>query len=280
MDTSQILVLIILSSVICGLAVTLLQEKKKSKILQRQLDSLGAQTDDEIYGKGKFSELGLLSAGITHEISSPLTIILTRTTKLLRSDLSKISPEDLERGIEQIKTNSERIAKIVESVREYIYRNEENVEDFISLQEIMDNVLVFYGQRLKNHGIELRMKNTEKVFIKGEKGRYEQAFLNLMSNSFDAIDQLPEKWIEISAKQSLDNVQIFFRDSGSGIPIDVQEKMLDPFYSTKKGKGMGLGLTLVKEIAQKNGGDFQYLADQNTTFLLELPRATAENYHY
>jgi len=271
---------ILFFSIILGLCVTLLLEKKKSKIIQRQLDNMGAQTEDEIYGKGKFSELGLLSAGITHEISSPLTVILTRTTKLLRSDLSKVSPEELKKGIEQIQTNSERIAKIVESVREYIYRNEENVEDIISLQEIMDNVLVFYGQRLKNHGIELRLKNIEKVFIKGEKGRYEQAFLNLMSNSFDAIDKLPEKWIEILAKQDIDNVQIHFRDSGSGIPIDVREKMLDPFYSTKKGKGMGLGLTLVKEIAQKNGGDFQYVDDQHTTFLLELPRATAENYHH
>lgn len=179
----------------------------------------------------------------------------------------------------QIKSNAERIASIIESVRGYIYRNDDQIEDFISLKDIIDNVLVFYGQRLKNHGIELRLKSIEKTYITGHKGQFEQAMLNMISNSFDAIDQLEEKWIEISAVKTEKTIQIFIKDSGHGIPVEVRGKMLDPFFTTKKNKGSGLGLTLVKGIARKHGGDLKYVENKNTTFMLELPQSSSMHYH-
>lgn len=240
------------------------------------MQSLRGESEDEMYGRGKFSELGLMSAGITHEISNPLSIISGRVTQLMRlTD----SPE-LQKGLKQIEENADRITRIIKAVREYIYRKEDLDEDYVSLKEIIDNVLVFYGQRLKNHGIDLRIKNIDRIYVRGHKGQYEQAILNLISNSFDAIDGLDEKWIEISAENHNDHVQIFVKDSGFGIPLEVREKMLEPFFSTKKGKGSGLGLSLVSGIAHKNGGDFKYVPSSHTTFMLELPVASNQSYHH
>lgn len=267
---------IILLLLFIPLAYFFIREKNKTKALTLQIQNLRGETDDEMYGRGKFSELGLMSAGITHEISNPLSIITGRVTQLMRHT---DSPE-IQKGLKQIEQNADRIAKIIQGVREYIYRNDNDEEDYVSLKEIIDDVMMFYGQRLKNHGIDLRIKNIDKIYIRGSKGQFEQAILNLISNSFDAIDNLDEKWIEISASKVNDHVQIFIKDSGLGIPLEVREKMLEPFFSTKKGKGSGLGLSLVRGIAHKNGGEFKYIPSQNTTFMLDLPEASDLSYHH
>lgn len=280
MENYHSIIHIITFFAIALLAIGLYRKNEEAKRLEGQLTKFKGQSDEELYSRGKFSELGLMSAGITHEISNPLSIILGRITQLLRMDLVPEKKPDLDKGLNQIKTNAERIAAIIHSVREYIYRNDDRSEDFISLDDILKNVLVFYGQRLKNHGIDLRMKNIEGVYVSGHKGQLEQAFLNMISNSFDAIDNLKEKWIEISVEKNVDVVKIFITDSGSGIPKDVQDKMLDPFFTTKSNKGSGLGLSLVKGIAQKHGGDLTYVPGEHTTFKLELPQANSLQYHH
>lgn len=262
------------------LSLALFKRSNEVKVLKDQLKGFKGSSEDELFSRGKFSELGLMSAGITHEISNPLSIIIGRIIQLLRIEISPDKKDEVEKGLLQIKSNAERIGTIIESVREYIYRNDEETEDFISLKEIVNNVLVFFGQRLINHGVELRFKDIENVYVSGHKGQFEQAILNLITNSFDAIDSQKEKWIEISAEKSEDKVQIVIKDSGHGIAEDVRSKMLEPFYTTKKNKGSGLGLTLVKGIAKKHGGDLKYVEGEHTTFMLELPQATAMQYQH
>src|SRR5665647_1326924 len=176
METLQIIFLAVFLITLYSLTAALIMAKKRAKILEQQLSDL-KQTDEVMYNRGKFSELGLMSAGIAHEISNPLSIILAKLSQLMKSDRS-IDKETLEKGLALIKNNAERIEVIIQNMRAYIYRNEDTVEDFIPLKDIIDNVLVFCGQRLKNHGIELRLKNIARVFISGHKGQYEQAILN------------------------------------------------------------------------------------------------------
>lgn len=279
--TYQLILLVILLITIAVLSAALVNEKKSRKKIANQLGHLKGESEDEIFGRGKFSELGLMSAGVTHELSNPLSIIIGRVTQLQRRlDRSEVKDPDLKKGLEQIANHAERMSSIITNLRAYIYRKEDSVDDFIPVKEIVDDVLMFCGQRIKNHGIDLRLKNLESVFVTGHKGQFEQAILNLMNNSFDAVDNLDEKWIEISARQTEDSVEIVFQDSGHGIPVEVSRKMLEPFYTTKKGKGTGLGLPLVKGIAEKHGGDLKYVENSiNTTFVLSLPKSTTSSYH-
>ncbi|MCM2349438.1 MAG: HAMP domain-containing histidine kinase [Bacteriovoracaceae bacterium] len=280
MENYQIIIYAVSFIIISFLGIGLVRKTNEAKNLKEQLKIIRGQSDDELFGRGKFTELGLMSAGITHEISNPLTVILGHVTRLSRMDLNDKNKPDIKKSLDQIKKNAERISSIIQSVREYIYRNDEETEEYISLTEIIHAVLVFYGQRLKNHGIEFRLKNVDKIYISGHKGQFEQALLNLISNAFDAVDNLDEKWIEVSAIKTNDNVQIYVRDSGQGIPSEIQSKMLNPFYTTKKNKGSGLGLSLVKAIAQKHGGDLKFVEDEHTTFMLELPQASSYQYHH
>lgn len=278
MENIYLISLLISLIIIANMIYFLLKEKRNSLLLEQQLNAFKGQSEEEVYDKGKLSELGRMSAGITHEISNPLSIILGRITQMRRKDVRTLSTDEYHKGLEQIETQTQRIADIIQSVREYIYRDDNITEDFISVKELVDRVLVFYGQRLKNHGIELKLENIDKAYISGHKGQYEQALLNLIGNSFDAIDSLQEKWIEISAEKINENVRIYVKDSGHGIESEVRNKMLDPFFTTKKGKGTGLGLSVVKAIAHNHGGDLKYLDDINTTFVLELPEASARQY--
>jgi C4-dicarboxylate-specific signal transduction histidine kinase len=101
-----------------------------------------------------------------------------------------------------------------------------------------------------------------------------QVIINLLSNSMDAIDHLSEKWIKLSIRALDDNtVLIKVRDSGHGIPNDVVEKMMNPFFTTKAvGKGTGLGLSISLGIIDEHKGKLYYqLVDNHTEFVIELP---------
>lgn len=272
--TVETIIIFLLLIGLMTLTYYFIRERKRNLLLSNKLAEFSAEQNDDLFGKGKFSELGLMSAGIAHEISNPLNIITGRIDQLQRNYRNPQKEKENALGIQQIRIAAERITNIIQHLRQYIYRDDMMSEDLISLTELFDDVLIFIGQRLKNHGIELRLINTENKFVKGHRGQLEQAIINLINNSFDAVDSLTEKWIEITAVEGNENVEIFFKDSGEGIPVTVREKMLEPFFTTKKMKGTGLGLTLVKDIALKHGGELVYIDKApHTTFMLELPKA-------
>ena len=268
-------VIIFLSLLSLSLSFLFYKSHAANRHLISELEELKSASQSGILERGKFSELGLMSAGIAHEISNPLSIIQGRLQLLQRIYRDPQKQKELAQGLQQIQTASRRIEKTVKGIRSYIYRNDDYPEDHIALSDVIDDVLVFYGERLKNHGIEFRTIGIEAVFLRGHKGQFEQALVNLINNSFDAVDKLPEKWIEISAVEEKDVVDIYFKDSGPGIAVDVRQRMMEPFYSSKHQKGSGLGLPLVKNIAERHGGSFSYVEKApNTTFLLELPKAS------
>jgi C4-dicarboxylate-specific signal transduction histidine kinase len=101
-----------------------------------------------------------------------------------------------------------------------------------------------------------------------------QIFVNLISNSFDAISRLDDKWIKIDCEIENKEVVINFTDSGTGISESMRKVIMQPFYTTKpKGKGSGLGLSICQRIATSHGGSFKYLDNKsNTTFEIRLPK--------
>ncbi len=261
-------------AILVGMGIVLVHEIRDKKRFQKKYQELVDEKAPDVLGKGKFSELGLMCAGIAHEIANPLTIVMGNAQLVLRNYKNPDKEKEVTKRIHQIHYQSERIEKIISGLRHYIYRDDEISEDFIQLSELMESVLLFCGQRFKNHGIDLRLNNLDTCFIKGQRGQIEQAVLTLLNNSFDAIDNLPEKWIEISAVTGQKFVTLTFQDSGNGIPQEVKAHMMEPFFTTKSSKGTGLGLPLVKSIAEKHGGDLVYAdKEAHTTFVLDLPRS-------
>jgi signal transduction histidine kinase len=232
------------------------------------------ERNEKLLSSSKYSELGMMSAGIAHEINNPLAVIQARTTQLLRVYRNPEKQKDLADGLQQILYTSERINRTIQGVREFVHQDEKGPVTEISLKDLVDDVLAFTGQRMKNHGVNLRFYGLENFSVVGNKIQLEQIILNLLNNSFDAIEFLPDKWIEVSVHQSDGKIQIYFKDSGTGIPPETASRIMEPFYTTKDlGKGTGLGLALARGIAEKHGGKLEYLSHcPHTTFMLELPK--------
>jgi C4-dicarboxylate-specific signal transduction histidine kinase len=231
-----------------------------------------------LMSKGKNSEIGMMCAGMCHEMNNLLSIVQGRAEIILRSEKRDDKNKNLTMGLHQILNSTERMAKTIQGMRRYLYAEEnKNDDEEINLKVIIENILMFYNQRFKNHGIELRMHGLGRCRVIGNALEYEQVFINLFNNSFDALKEIPDKWIEISAVEIGHYLDVYFKDSGKGIPKEISAKIMDPFFTTKENKGAGLGLSFVKTTMDKHFGTFTYLDGiPNTTFLLEFPKFSKE----
>jgi C4-dicarboxylate-specific signal transduction histidine kinase len=282
-ENTTLIVLVIFTLLLIGAAIyAMVNSQKKIRLMQRHYEEeLSRRTKDQtekLFSHSKYTELGMMSAGIAHEINNPLAVIQARTSQLLRIYRQPDRQQDMGEGLQQILYTSERINRTIQGIREFIHHGDNLSDGEMEVQEIIDDVLAFCGQRMKNHGVNLRFYNLENKTVVGNKIQLEQILLNLLNNAFDAIEFLPDKWIEISLQEDDEKVELFVKDSGSGIPKDIAEHVMEPFFSTKDiGKGTGLGLALARGIAQKHGGDLTYIEGAHTTFMLELPKPLARN---
>lgn len=241
---------------------------------EEKLEGVLKERNDQLFGQSKYSELGMMSAGIAHEINNPLAIIQAKTTQLLRILRNPERQQEVSDGLEQILYTSERINRTIQGVRDFVHQDDRVPDEEFTAKHLVDDVMAFCGQRMKNHGVNLRFYGLENCTLQGHKIQLEQVLLNLLNNSFDAIEFLPDKWIEMSVHDKGRMTQIYFKDSGSGIPPEVASRIMEPFYTTKDvGKGTGLGLALARGIVEKHGGSLTYVSNvRHTTFLLELPK--------
>lgn len=248
--------------------------KKAQAAHQKELLRQAQQQTDKLFSHSKYSELGMMSAGIAHEINNPLAVIQARTSQLLRIYRQTDRQQDLADGLQQILYTSERINRTIQGIREFVHHDDKLPDTEVDLKMLVDDVLAFCGQRMKNHGVNLRFYNLADHTVLGNKIQLEQILLNLLNNAFDAIEFLPAKWIEISCEETDSKLQVLVKDSGTGIPVDIANRIMEPFYSTKDiGRGTGLGLALARGIAEKHGGTLDYRGEQpHTTFVLELPK--------
>ena len=146
----------------------------------------------------------------------------------------------------------------------------------------MNDTLALCSERFKAHGVNLQVEDLrEDISFAGRPVQISQVLLNLLNNAHDAIEALAEKWIKVSFKNLEDRIRICVIDSGSGIPENVREKMMQPFFTTKAiGKGTGLGLSVSKGIIDEHQGVLTVdHTCPNTCFVIELSKDTHSTPH-
>ena len=255
----------------------------------------------------KMASLGQLTAGVAHEINNPINFVSANITPLKRGldevkeliknyqqlnkdnfdkQLAEIKrfEEDIDYDyletelseiIESIQVGAKRTSDIVKSLKHFA-RADQDRKSYADVNESITTTLKIVNSKIGE--IQLRKNLAELPEINCYPGKLNQILLNLFVNAIDAIDAQPfkeaEGILEISSQLNGKEVIITIKDNGIGIPREAQQKLFDPFYTTKEvGKGTGLGLSLVYSFIELHNGSITFETEigKGTTFTVILP---------
>ncbi|MCF7793725.1 MAG: tetratricopeptide repeat protein [Candidatus Cloacimonetes bacterium] len=229
----------------------------------------------------KLASIGVMTAGITHEINQPLCAIKVSAESILywNKNNNNVLPEGFLDGLRDISKAVNHINEIIQHMRSFWNMPTSHQMEAIDVNSAIKSGLSLIERQLYSHGIFLELELAEDLpQISLEKIHFEQIIINIVVNAMHALDETDkmEKFIRISSRSQTDTVLITVSDNGAGLPPDIGGKLYDPFFSTKKpGKGMGLGLAIVKNYIDKYQGNIS--AENNklggATFQLEFPAA-------
>ena len=144
------------------------------------------------------------------------------------------------------------------------------------INEIIENVSFIFSDFAKEHGVALQSTTPKgELKVKSDPIQILELVISLVNNSFDAVADLPEKWVKIQSTVNEKWAEISILDSGPGIPKEFQEKIFEPLFTTKDPlQSTGVGLSVGREIAEQNGGTLELVkTSANTHFFIRLPLA-------
>ena len=229
-----------------------------------------------LISSSKLASLGEMASGVAHEINNPLAIIIGYSRILLNAARKQDdnAQELMLQLLPQIDLTVGRISRIVQGLQSFSRDGSKDKLENKTLNEVISKTLTFCQEKF-NHSeipVEIDIK-PENLEIYCSETQFSQVVLNLLNNSYSAIKNSEEKWIKINCFIDNNQIVIKFIDSGKGIPTHIQEKIMQPFFTTKDpNEGTGLGLSISSTIIEKHGGKLFYQNESsNTTFEIHLP---------
>ncbi|MFK7841880.1 MAG: PAS domain S-box protein [Sphingorhabdus sp.] len=250
-----------------------LTEKKQT---EAELQSLQA----DLAHASRLSAVGTLASSLAHEINQPLTAIanyLSAARDLMDGDLEE-NKIYFREALQESVAESLRAGTIVRRLREFVSRGEIN-RQVLSIAQVVEDATVLGMIGAQEKGIQCSIDiapDTNHVFV--DRVQIQQVMVNLMRNAIEAMSDSPQKRLHI-AVTSVDSrtVEIAVSDTGSGIDAELEERIFDPFASTK-GDGMGLGLSICRTIVEAHGGTIgaEPNPEGGTIFRITLEKAELE----
>ena len=232
-----------------------------------------ANLEEQLRLSEKMAAIGMLAAGVAHEVNTPLTGISSFTQMLLE----RSSPEDPNTQLlEKIERQTFRAAKIVNSLLN-LARPSDGEATLVDVNVVINDVLALLEHQFRNGRIQVRKELTPSgLFVKGVEYKLQQVFLNLLLNARDAMPR--GGWLTLTTRGDARGVVVEVADTGTGIPTEHLSRIYDPFFTTKaSGQGTGLGLSVTYGIVQEHGGTLacDSAIGHGTKFTLALPVAAA-----
>lgn len=212
------------------------------------------------YHSDRLAALGILAAGIAHELNQPLNTIRVVTDGFLfgRTEGWPLDPEELYEGLEMISRQVARMDQVIRNIRDFAREECDKKGEGAQVNEAIENVFSIIGRQIEAHGIRVeRNLDPDLPPLDAPLGAIEQVVMNLIVNARQALDAVScdHKVLSVSTSRQGRDIMIEVCDNGGGIPSELMEKIFDPFFTTKAaGNGTGLGLSICRSIVNKFNG--------------------------
>ena len=217
----------------------------------------------------KLSSIGLLAAGVAHEVNTPLAVISTYAQMLAKQ---VAGDEQKSKLLDKIAKQTFRASEIVNSLLNFSRTSTTAFED-IDLNRVLRETLTLLEHQFQKASINVDIELEEELpLIRGNAGKLQQVFLNLFINARDAMES--GGTLRVATCPDAVGVRVEVSDSGPGIPRENLARIFDPFFTTKGArKGTGLGLSVSYGIVEEHGGviEVESKAGEGTIFRLEFP---------
>ncbi|MCG8702224.1 MAG: ATP-binding protein [Bacteroidales bacterium] len=247
--------------------------KERTEKLKQAIDEL-KNTQAQLVQSEKMASVGVLMAGIAHEINNPLNFINGGKVALedyidatLPNHTTEIYPL-----LDMIEEGVQRAAKIVHSLNRFSRSNEETTEN-CDIHSIIDNCLVILNHQLKDKVELKKIFNAGQFIVLGNEGKLHQVFLNVIGNAEQAIVKV-HGVISILTFNIEDSIKIVISDTGHGIKKENMKRITDPFFTTKEpGQGTGMGLSISYQIINEHHGNLAFDSKPGigTNVIITLP---------
>lgn len=259
------------------------EEEEMTRRLERMVEERTRQlkeTHDKLLHQDKMASLGKLAASVVHEVNNPIAGILNLVMLMKRiTDEGPITLREIEqfnRYLGLMETETRRIGRIVSNLLAFSRQSKMKLKR-LNLNRLIETTLFLNANLLKIKRVGIKQNlDPDLPDVVGSEDQLEQVFMNFISNAAEAIDAAGGGRLEIKTWHSLKSNSIFvcFSDTGIGIPKENLPNLFDPFFTTKKkGKGVGLGLSVVYGIIKEHDGTINVSSKPNkgTKVTVELP---------
>jgi two-component system, NtrC family, sensor kinase len=248
--------------------------RRSGNIIVLEDVTMRVRLEEQLQQSEKLSSIGLLAAGVAHEVNTPLTGVSSYTQMLLQM-VPEADPKY--KILQKIQKQTERAANIVSNLLNFARSTNNGQKEFteIEVNRILEDTLQLLEPQLRRSKIEvIRNYNTKLPKILGNAGKLQQVFTNLILNAIDAMSN--GGTLKLNTGYNEECVFIEIADTGVGIEEKNLGKIYDPFFTTKPvGSGTGLGLAVTYGIVQEHSGKIEVFSQigKGTTFRLEFPLA-------
>jgi PAS domain S-box-containing protein len=246
----------------------------KEAILVNMMDVTRAkELENYLRIQDKMSSLGRVAAGIAHEIRNPLSGINIYLGTLEKMYFREGNLQKAKQIFDQLKSASNKIESVVRRVMDFSKPSEPKLV-LTDINKPIEEAINLSSVTLRKRGIKLEKALAEDMQpCRADPHLIEQVILNLITNSAEAMDNVDgAKLIEVTSSMDKNRIILRISDSGPGIPLHLQDKVFDPFYTTKNGS-TGIGLSLCHRIITDHGGSFEVVSSESggAEFTIEIP---------
>ncbi len=242
------------------------------------------ELEKQLLHTNRLAVLGVLGAGLAHELNNPLTSISLEAENLRDQLREEVDPNKAQvSSVETILKGVDRMQRVISHLLVYVRKGSQVGEESIDLKDLTTDARLFLERQFHNRNISIDVSIEKEMWIEGRRTDMESVFHNLLTNSRDAFDENEERLssnhqITITAHRPEEGwIEIVYKDNAGGIPKELLTKIFDPFFTTKKeGSGTGLGLSISSKIIKEHKGSLRVCVEGEVTLFKILIPSIAE----